>query len=216
MKTAIIAGASGLVGSYCLEYLLSDAAYSEVVVLGRRPSQVHHDKVKEVIVDYDRLPDYKDQMIATHAFCTLGTTIKKAGSKEAFKKVDLEYALSFARIVFANGCRNFNIVTALGADPDAFVFYNRVKGQVEKELSRIGFDRLNILQPSLLLGDRQENRLGENIAQKLFAVSSGLWVGPLKKYAGIKAKQVAKAMVAIAQEDQPGIYVYPSDQLQQY
>ncbi|MCO5233988.1 MAG: NAD-dependent epimerase/dehydratase family protein [Chitinophagales bacterium] len=213
---AIVAGGTGLVGQYVLEYLLEDDDFEKVYILNRRSVGYIHHKAKEIIVDFENLSDSVNDIRPTHAYCCLGTTIKKAGSKEAFKKVDYYYALEFAEVVHRLGCENFSVVTALGTNHPSSIFYNQVKYELTQSLIRERFQILNIIQPSLLIGDRGEIRIGEKIGQKVFEWTNSLWIGPFKKYAGIEGRQVAKAMVAISKKQQHGIFKYPSDQLQKF
>ena len=129
-KTALLVGATGLVGGFVLEQLLEDAYYDSVVVLSRKSLQLQHAKLKEVLVNFDQLENYTNDIKADVVFCCLGTTIKAAGSQEAFKKVDFEYPLRVAEIAKQNGASAFLIVTALGAAKSSIIFYNRVKGEV--------------------------------------------------------------------------------------
>lgn len=211
---AIIAGGTGLIGQHVIQILLNDADFEKVYILNRRSIGYDHPKAEEIIVDFNDLTKSLAGISPTHAFCTLGTTIKKAGSKAAFKEVDFQYPVNFAQAVKENGCQNFNIVTAMGTDSPSFIFYNQVKYEVTKVLSKMGFRTLNILQPSLLLGERSESRIGEDIAQKFFHFTQPLWRGPLKHVAGIEGKQVAKAMVLISKKDEIGTHKYPSGILQ--
>lgn len=211
---ALIAGSTGLVGGHCLNLLLDDEFFDEVKVLTRRPLGLIKHKLSEIVVDFDQLEDFRLQMEATHVFCALGTTIKKAGSQEAFRKVDYDYPLRLAQIVKSLGCRSFSVVTALGSNPNSPIFYNRVKGELESSLEKLGFESLQILQPSLLMGERNEDRFGEKLAQHFFGATKSLWKGPIKKYAGIEGKQVAKAMVHFAKMSEPGTHRYTSDVLQ--
>lgn len=211
---ALLAGATGLVGSHCLKLLLEDDYFETVKILTRKPLNIVHHKLIEIAVDFDQLEDFRLQMEATHTFCTLGTTIKKAGSQEAFRKVDYEYPIKLAKVVHSIGCPSYSIVTAMGANSGSLIFYNRVKGEVERDLASIGFKSLNILQPSLLMGDRPEARLGEEMAQKFFSLTQPLFIGPLKKVAAIEGAQVAKAMIHFAKLSQPGVNRFTSDILQ--
>lgn len=213
---AIIAGGTGLIGQHVIQNLLADDDFEKVYILNRRAIGYNHPKAKEIIVDFNNLSQHLEGISPTHAFCTLGTTIKKAGSKEAFKQVDYQYPLNFAQAVHEKGCQNFSIVTAMGTDSPSFIFYNQVKYEITEALSHMGFHSLNILQPSLLLGERPESRLGEDVAQKFFNWTKPLWKGPLKHVAGIEGKQVAKAMVLISKKDEPGIHKYPSGNLQDF
>lgn len=212
---ALLAGGTGLVGSACLQLLLQDEYFSEVKVLVRKSTGIVHHKLIEVVVDFDNLNDFRLQLGATHVFCALGTTIKKAGSQDAFRKVDYDYPLELAKITHAMGAKNYTIVTAMGASASSPIFYNKVKGELQESLKKVGFDSLNILQPSLLMGNRAEERLGEGIAQSFFKITGPLWIGPLKKYAGIESAQVARAMLSYAKAGKSGINIFTSDVLQE-
>lgn len=211
MKTAWIAGASGLVGSKLLARLLDDPGVQSVVSLGRRPSPVQSPKLTERSVDFAAL-DVTALPTPDVAFCTLGTTIGKAGSQAAFRAVDHDAVVAFAQAAQTAGAQTFLVVTALGADPDSRVFYNRVKGETEAALRRLGFASLSILQPSLLLGDRTESRPAERAA----IVVSRLLAPVLKPFASrpIDADVVARALIVLAQTPKPGVTVYPSRDLQ--
>ncbi|WP_043430368.1 oxidoreductase [Cystobacter fuscus] len=210
-RTALVAGASGLVGGWLLDALLADSRYREVHSLGRRALPRQHPKLVQHTVDFARLGG-EALPTAQDAFCCLGTTIKKAGSQEAFRAVDHDAVLAFAQAARAVGVQRFLVVTALGANARSRIFYNRVKGQVEEALASVGFESLVILQPSLLLGERPERRTGERAAA---AVSRAL--APLLRPLAsrpIEARTVARAMVALAREAQLGVRVVPSGELQ--
>lgn len=214
-KIALVVGASGLIGKQVVELLLKDAIYSEVIVLVRKSFLPTHQKLKEIVFDFDN-PD-SSVVRADDVFCCLGTTMKKAGSKEAFRKVDYEYPLSIARLALKNGAQQLLIVTALGADANSLFFYNRVKGEVEQQLIQLNYPKLKIFRPSLLLGDRNENRVGEKFGELLFSVVSPLMVGPLKRYRAIDSAKVARAMVTLAQEkSSSAVSSYDSGVLQEF
>lgn len=214
--TAIIAGGTGLIGSHVIQQLTNDSDFEKIIVLNRRVIHYSDAKIQEIIVDFDQLENSLKEIKATHAFCCLGTTIKKAGSKEAFRKVDFDYVLNFAKAVNGIGCENFSVITALGTKTSSMIFYNQVKFEITEKLKTVGFKQLNILQPSLLLGERTESRSGEDIAQNFFKWTKNLWVGPLKNYAGIQGSQVAKAMIAISKTSKEGVHFYESGKLQNY
>ena len=163
-KTVLLLGATGLVGGHVLARLLRDDTCGRIVTLTRSP--VHGSeggaKLDARIVDFDNPAAWLDQVAADQTICALGTTIKKAGSREAFRRVDFHYPLTIARALVEKGCRHFLLVSAMGADAHSRVFYNRVKGELETDLLGLGFDSVSIFRPSLLLGDRQEFRLGES------------------------------------------------------
>ena len=211
MKTAWIAGASGLVGSQLLSCLLGDPQFATVVSLGRKPLDSVDPKLVQRSVDFAAL-DVAGLAPPDLAFCTLGTTIGKAGSKEAFRAVDHDAVLAFAKAALTAGARSFLVVSALGANARSSVFYSRVKGDVEADLRALGFTSLSIAQPSLLMGERVESRTAERAA----VVASRLFGGLLKFFDArpIEAKVVARALVAIADDAPPGATVYPSGELQ--
>ncbi|HUH75587.1 MAG TPA: NAD-dependent epimerase/dehydratase family protein [Chitinophagales bacterium] len=213
---AIISGGTGLIGNEVIQQLISDSKFEKIIVLNRRSIAYSNSKIQEIIVDFNHLENSLKDLHPTHAFCCLGTTIKKAGSKEAFRKVDFDYVLNFAKAVHQLGCQNFSVITALGTNKSSFIFYNQVKFEITEALKNVGFNQLNILQPSLLLGERSESRSGEDTAQKFFKWTKNLWVGPLKNYAGIQGSQVAKAMIAISKSSNEGVHTYESAKLQDY
>lgn len=214
MKTAIIAGASGLVGKLCLFQLLETDQYSRVTALVRKPLPLKHHKLHQLVVDFDHLNDCKDELFANDVFCCLGTTIKVAGSQENFKKVDYYYPLELAVLTKQNGADTFMLISAMGANKDSSIFYNKTKGEIEHAIDTLDFNSFGILRPSLLLGDRNEFRLGEQIASIVMRVFGWLMVGPLKKYKAIHAGTVAKAMVNIAQDSShSGMNIYKNDVL---
>lgn len=211
-RVAIVAGGTGLVGGELVQELLIDPSWSKVYLLVRKPLEWTHSKLELILTDWEKLPEFPQGV--TDAFCTLGTTIGKAGSKENFKKVDLEYPSSFAKVCKKKGVKSFFIVTALGADPNSFAFYNQVKGEVETEISKLGFETLGIFRPSLLEGDRKEFRLAEKIGSKLAFLINPLLLGPFKKYRSIHAKTVAKSMLNLAWSGKIGNFIIESDKIQ--
>jgi uncharacterized protein YbjT (DUF2867 family) len=213
-KTALLIGATGLVGSEVLTRLLHSPFYSSVIVLTRRPLEIRNTKLTEVSFDFDR-PD-ATSIVADDIFCCLGTTIKKAGSRDAFRKVDLDYPVKIGKLAKLNGASQYLIVTAMGADADSGIFYNRVKGEVEQELRDIAYETLHILRPSLLLGDRKETRRGEKIGEVLTAVFKPLMIGPLKKYRAIEASKVANALLSLARRGEKGVFVHDSVELKTF
>lgn len=190
MKTAIVLGANGLVGNELLKLLVDSSQYKSISVLGRSKPSINHSKVIFETFDFNN-PD-KSKLVGDVLFSCLGTTIKKAGSQEEFRKVDYDYVLQTAKLAHENGTKSMVVISAMGANAASGIFYNRVKGEMEKDLTAIGFEKLIIVRPSLLLGHRKEFRLGELISQKMVSVLNFLIPS---KYKGIKAEQVAKAML---------------------
>ncbi|PZD96415.1 oxidoreductase [Paenibacillus sambharensis] len=215
---AVVAGASGLVGHELVKLLLDNKQYEQVTVLVRRRLNLTHPKLVQRETDFDRLEQLDGQrelLAGAVVYCTLGTTIKKAGSQEAFAKVDYEYPLALGRLAHQHGAANFLIVTAMGANPKSKVFYNRVKGKVERDLKALGLPSLYIFRPSLLLGKRSEFRLGERIGAAIAAGLPFLWIGGLKKFKPIEAGVVALAMQQAADQGPGGEQVYESSAISQ-
>jgi uncharacterized protein YbjT (DUF2867 family) len=212
-RTALLLGATGLVGGHCLRLLLEEPAYGRVHVLTRRGLGRAHPRLAEHVVDFDRLDGTAAAVRADDVFCCLGTTIAKAGSRDAFRRVDHDYPLNTARLALARGARRFLLVSALGADPRSRVFYNRVKGETERDVSALGFDAVVLLRPSLLIGERAERRRGEEIGKRVMPFVGPLLVGPLRKYRGIEGETVARAMVRLALGDAAGVRIVESDEI---
>ena len=210
-RTALVAGGSGLVGGLLLRQLLEDADYDRVTALTRRTLALTHKKLVQRVVDFDRLAEVSDFPRVHDVFCCLGTTIKQAGSQEAFRKVDLTYVAELGRMAVRHRASQFLLVTAIGSDPGSRVFYNRVKGDAEEAVRRLQFDGIQIFRPSLLLGARTQNRPAERIAMVLSPLVGWMLVGSLARYRPIKAATVARAMVRIAREARRGTHVYESD-----
>lgn len=213
-KTALLVGATGLVGGHCLEFLLKSPRYSLVICLVRKKMPIINDKLNQIVVDFDNLAVDAAQIKADDVFCCLGTTIKIAKSKENFKKVDYHYPFQVAQIAQQNGAQQFLIVTAMGADKASLIFYNAVKGQVEHDLKALQYHSLHILQPSLLLGHREEARLGEKVGERVMNALDFVFKGPLRKYRAIEARAVAFAMVHLATANQAGTHTHPSNELE--
>jgi len=212
-RSALVLGATGLVGGLCLELLLADPAWSRVTVVARRPSGRTHPRLAEVVADFDRLEEHGDAFAADDVFCCLGTTIRKAGSREVFYRVDHDYPVAAARLAGARGAKRFLLVTALGADAGSRVFYNRVKGEVERDVSAVPFEGVAILRPSLILGPRAERRTAEHLFQRLAPLAAPLLVGPLRKYRAVHDGAVARTMVRLAREGFRGVRVLESDEI---
>lgn len=210
-RVALVVGATGLVGSKVVALLLANDRYSQVKVLVRKPYAVNHPKLTSIVFDFDN-PD-TSRVLADDVYCCLGTTMKKAGSKEAFYKVDFTYPYQIAQTALANGAKRFAIVTAMGADVKSLFYYNRVKGEIEQSLRQLGYHTLLIFRPSLLLGERNESRLGEKIGESLANVFR--WITPAK-YRAIEADKVATAMVTITTSTVEGTLVYESDVMQAF
>lgn len=212
-KTALLAGATGLIGSQLLPLLLASDRYARVIVIARREIQQVHPKLTCLVVDFDKLSEAESKLKCDDVYCCLGTTMKQAGSKEAFRKVDYDYPLSLAQVTRRLGASQYSLVSAMGANRDSSVFYNRTKGEVEDAISAIDFSSIHIYRPSLLVGPRANQRPGEMIAT-VFAKTFFFLIP--KHYRPIKSINVARAMLAFASQDEDGIYFHPSDALQAF
>jgi uncharacterized protein YbjT (DUF2867 family) len=215
-KTALVAGPTGLIGRQLTGLLLADDRYQKVIVLTRRSLGIDNPKLSEVVLDLDRISEQREALRADDVFICLGTTIAKAKTKENFYKVDFYYPSILAKIMHENGASQFLIVSALGADIDSSVYYNRVKGEVEAAVAKEPYQTIHILRPSLLLGPREEKRTGEDAAKVFFQWFGWLFIGPLRKYRAIESAKVARAMLALAKEEKQGVFVHESEALQNY
>lgn len=212
-KTALILGASGLTGQHLLDLLLNDPLYAQITIYVRKPLHISHPKLVQQIVDFDKLDTAVE---ATDVFCCLGTTIKKAGSQDAFKQVDLIYPQKIASLQLAAGSQKFLVISAVGADASSSIFYSKTKGQLEKALTALGYSSLYIFRPSLITGDRAERRVGEKIAISLAKIISPLLVGPFKKYQSVSASSIAKAMQNAAHHYTEGVHYISSDEIKKF
>ncbi len=213
MAVALIAGATGLTGSALLELLLKDPHYSQVIALTRKPLNRTESKLKNLVVNFDQLREVASDLKADDVFCCLGTTIKQAGSQAAFRKVDFDYPLLLAQVTREQGAQQFLIITALGSDKSSSIFYNRVKGEVEEAISKVGFPNYHIFQPSMLLGERTDDRAGESTGKWVMSVLDFLIP---KKYKAIEGIRVARGMLQVAKQNVPGSIIHSSAELQDY
>lgn len=213
--TALIAGATGLVGRELVRQLLASDYYSTVTVVARKSLNVQDKRLKMVIVeDFDKLSSFSTEMNAQDYYCLLGTTRKKAGSRAMFEKIDLEYPKKLAQIAGnAPDFRQFLVVTAAGSNANSPLFYNRVKGSLEEDLKSMDLPSLKIFRPSLLLGHREEFRLGEKLAAGFSNFLSFFIVGRKRGLFSIRASDVAKAMFIVAQKAEPREQVLGSGEM---
>lgn len=210
-RTALLAGATGLVGSHVLELLLADATWDRVITVGRRTAPARHEKLEQRIVDLGALEAAADLPHADDVFCCLGTTIKQAGSQAEFRRVDHDFVVALARAGLAVGGTQFLLVSAIGADPRSRVFYSRVKGETEAAIRALPYRAVQIFRPGLLLGTRTDRRRGERFAMLVAPLLQPLLVSRLRRFRSIEASDVARAMVRVAQEAPRGPNVFEYD-----
>lgn len=206
---AFIAGASGLIGSECLKLLLE--RYNSVTALVRRPLNITHARLTERRMDFDKFAAI-ELPAQSHVFCALGTTIKKAGSKKAFMKVDFEYPFALARRAAAAGDARYILVSSVDADAKARNFYLQTKGELEEAIRALSL-QLHVMRPSFLMGDRTESRPGEKLGIATARAFRFALMGPLRKYRPIQAVTVARAMVAAAMSPGAGDHFYHYDKI---
>lgn len=211
MKTALVIGATGLVGKRLVEQLLNDQRFGQVVVFVRRPSGFSSPRLTEHIIDFDKPEKWQHLVKGDVLFSTLGTTRKKAGSKEAQYKIDHDYQFQFAAAAARHGVPNYVLVSSLGASDYSFFFYSRMKGELERDVKELDFRTIVILQPAQLDGERQENRTAEKIGLKVMRGMNRM--GFFKKLRPIMDYQVAGAMIHAALLDQSGVFTFKGNQL---
>lgn len=211
-RKALLIGATGLAGKQCLYQLFENENYAEVHCLVRRRLHYKNPKLHQHLVDFNA-PDRAFFPEVQDVFCMIGTTIRKAGSKDVFRKVDYEYPLKFAEMSLSKGAEQFLLVSSMGADPGSPVFYTRTKGELEEALKKLPFKALHIFRPFFLDGDRAEFRPAERFVLLIFRTIRFLLEGPLKKYQPVKVATLARAMIRAATEKSAGIHVYESDEI---
>ena len=205
--TALILGATGLVGTECLRLFAASPDFARVVALTRRPLSVTSlPKVESHVIDFERLDEAAEHFRVSHVVCALGTTIKKAGSQARFRRVDHDYPLAAAQLGLRQGARHFLLVSALGANAQSRIFYNRVKGELEQAIRAIPYRSVTIVRPSLLIGERDEARPGEVIGKALARFAP-------RRYRPVPARDVAAAILRVARDDLPGVRIIESKDL---
>jgi uncharacterized protein YbjT (DUF2867 family) len=219
-RTALLLGASGLVGGHVLRFLLESPLYSAVRVLVReeiKPDQLKsigvdpsNSRLEQRVINFDRLEDSAALFRADDLYSCLGTTIKKAKTKEAFYRVDFTYSFEAAKLAREQGVQRFLLVSSVGADAHSKIFYSQVKGELEEAITQLQFPSTSIFRPSVLLGHRHESRPWEEFSGRLIRPLTGLLIGPLAKYRPIAAEVVAQAMVSEAEKSQLGLHHYDS------
>lgn len=212
---ALLFGATGLTGSFCLNFLLDQHRYDEVAIITRKPVNKTHPKLVQHVIDFGNIKRHRNLLEANHVYSCLGSTIKQAGSEQAFREIDFGLNTYIARTAHELGASRFSLISSIGAAPDSRFFYLKVKGETEEAVKSIGYESLLIMRPASLLGKRKRMRLKEtfgNIGGKL--ISPAL-IGPLRRYRPIKAEAVAFVMCHLPEESLKGIHIYENDTIQQ-
>ena len=212
MKTALLFGASGLVGNHLLNQLISNNNYSNIKLFVRSSIDISDPKIEIIQTDFNNLENHKEDIKGDDCFFCIGTTKKNSPDKNEYKKVELEVPKQIAQIAKSNSVNSFVFVSSGYADPKSSGDYLKFKGEVEEELKRLNFPKLGIMRPSFLLGDRKEKRTGEKIGIFVFKLLSPLFLGPLKKMKPIHSATVAKAMITITQNDSSKI-IFESNEI---
>lgn len=211
MKTVVIAGASGLIGSELLKLLLQDKSIEEVIALVRSPLRISNMKLQQIVVDFNLIENYQADISGHAIYCCLGSTIKKTPDLNDYRKVDHDYPVKLAEIASRNKMAQYHVVSALGASPDSKIFYNRLKGEVENDVKAFQFKSIHIYQPALLTGNRLEHRRFEKLFVNAMKLINPLLIGKLNQFRSIKATTVAQAMINQTIKNLEGVHTYPSD-----
>ncbi|GMN09646.1 hypothetical protein MTsPCn9_16890 [Croceitalea sp. MTPC9] len=200
-KTAIILGATGLVGGILLELLVKDERYKKIVLFSRRPVEIKSQKIEEYLCDLLELDQQQEHFMADEVFCCIGSTNAKTPDKELYRRIDYGIPVATAKLCIQNNINTLIIVSALGADANSSIFYNRIKGEMEDEVLTLEIPKTHMVQPSMIGGNRKEKRPREYFFKKMMQVLSFLFQGSLKKYRVIHPGTIAKSMVWLANND---------------
>ena len=198
MKTAILLGATGLTGGILLQKLLKEPRYGKIILFSRSSVKIKNSKIEEHLVDLFQLENYKEQFKADQVFCCIGTTKGKTPNQETYRKIDYGIPVTAAKLAKENGISTFSVISALGANPNSGIFYNKIKGEMQRDVLAQKVKNTYIFQPSLIAGDREENRFFENLAKQAMKILNFALIGTLKKYRSIHPETIATAMLVVA------------------
>jgi uncharacterized protein YbjT (DUF2867 family) len=208
MKKAVVFGATGFIGSHLLRKLLDNPDYERVIAVARKPLAHSHTRLTTLIGDLASLPALKPQLVADEIFIALGTTRKHTPDEAEYYKIDHDYPVLAAGIAKANGARSVFLVTAVGANAGSNLFYIRTKGEVERDILALDFDHTHIFRPSMIMGQRDEDRLRERLFVAAWRVLNPLLVGPADRYRGLTGEEIARAMANAAQHETGKVRIY--------
>jgi uncharacterized protein YbjT (DUF2867 family) len=213
MKTALLFGATGFIGSYLLEELLNSSDYDHVTAITRKPIQTKHPKLTNLIGDYDSLPAIKEKLKADDVFIVIGTTRANTPDEKLYYQIDHDYPVLAAKLAKENGSKSVFIVTSAGANANSKFFYTKTKGEIERDVRALNYENTNIFRPSMLMGTRKAHRQLEKSLIKTWSLVNLALVGPLSRYKGIDGKDVARAMVNSAKKPGQKVKIYHWDEM---
>ena len=201
MKTALIFGSSGLVGSHLLSLIIKNNNYNKIKLFTRSETTISNSQIEIIKIDFNNLENHKDSIIGDDCFFCIGTTRKNTPDKNEYIKVEYNIPVEVAKIAKENSINSFTYISSMGANPSASGLYLKNKGQAEEALKKLNFPKLSIMRPSILLGNRRENRIGEKIGIFVMKSFSPLFLGKMKRYKPIKVENVAKAMINVVENN---------------
>lgn len=212
MKIVIIGG-TGLIGQEVIKLACNDIYFTQINALVRNSLSLSHPKINQLIVNFDKLYDYKSAFEGQALICTLGTTKKQSPNKEAYRKIDLTYTLESCKIAIQHGFEQVHLISSIGANEKSSVFYPALKGEIEREVSALCFPSTFIYRPSLLLGKRKKKRGIEVLSEVFLSLINPLLIGAFKKYRGIAAEQIAKKILSEIKNKKAGIHYFESNEI---
>ena len=212
MKTALLFGSTGLVGGHVLNYLIQNSNYSKIKLFVRSFTGINNPKIEIIKTDFNNLNKHAEDIKGDECFCCIGTTKKKSPNKNEYQKIELDIPKKIAQIAKSNSVKSFFFVSSGYANPKSSGEYLKFKGLVEEEIKNLNFEKIGIMRPSFLLGERQEERFGEKFGIIIFKLLTPILIGPFRKMRPIQSEIVAKAMIKLANENIDGI-VFESNEI---
>jgi len=213
-KKAILLGASGITGNSLLLHLLENRNFSDILIVVRRELRIQHPKLKQLIIDFDRMNDYRSQISGDTVFCCLGSTKAKTPDENEYRKIDCEYPAQLGSIALENGAESFHLVSFIKANKNASNLYMRIKGISEEYIRAIAFPAIHIYRPMLFDTPRNDKHFKESFINLLMQGINPILLGGLRKYRSIKVEHIARAMIRCSLEDQKGVFIHDSGEIQ--